>query len=668
MSDVVKECSVKSLIQTILHVAGVGICLCWAGGIRAQEKPSELRSEHLLPNSTRAWISVPDPKKLNDAFAATQIGKLTTDEQLKPFFEDLADQLRDRFNDGEVRHGIRLSKFEGLETGEICLAGVLPRDAAGEVQPNKHGLLLLVDVAKCKEQATQLLKETADELREKGVTSSTEKFGEIEATKWAFPKREGSTTERVAFHAIVDKWLISSDNSDLFDQVVKRIAEPATAEEGSLAKDPVFTEVQKRCQFEDGTQSVHARWYVDPFGYLDLARVIAEEDQDPDTKQRSNNFAKIVSNSGFDAIKGVAGNFILATGQQEMIHRTFVYAPPDPTAGENKLPKAAAILDFVNAEKITFEPESWVPETAASYISFTWNLEKVVNNVHHAVDAVTDQGSFENMLKNIKEQNHVDVRELITCLNNRISVVSEIVTPIDINSEKILVGIGIKKDVDNVRQQVKNFFGGALKTETVGDKEIYYEEVVEIEDDDYIFGEFEDEAEQEVEEKPALMDQKFVTVHQDYILISNDLEYLKRVITAEPQKLQSSQDFKRIREALAKIAPTDVASAQHFTRLDRVLEANYELIKSDKIETANTMFAKMIAAARAEAEKEGIEPKKFDPAEMPDYRETVAPSLGPTGLVVESKKDGWLITSCLLTRDAPVASVATEPDIEKKDQ
>lgn len=655
----------KYSVRRVLYVAGWALCCLVAA--RGQDAPTELRSEHLLPSSTRAWISVPDPKKLNDAFAATQIGKLTHDEQLKPFFEDLAEQLRARFNEGEIRHGIQLSKFEGLATGELCLAGVLPRDAAGEVQPNKHGIVLLVDVEDCKDEATKLLQESADELKAKGVVASTEKFGDSEATKWTFPKKEGSTRERVAFHAMVGKWLVSSDNGDLFGQVVKRIGEAKPDSEGSLAADPVFTEVQKRCHFEDGEMTMHARWYVDPFGYLDLARVIAEEDQDPDTKQRSNNFAKIVSNSGFDAIKGMAGNFVLSTGQQEMIHRTFVYAPADPTAGENRLPKAAAILDFTNTDKIEFQPESWVPETAASYISFTWNLDKVINNVHHVVDAVTDAGSFENMLKNIKESNNVDVRELVTCLNNRITVVSEVVMPIDINSEKIVVGIGIKKNAEEVRQQVRNFFGGALKTEVVGDHEIYYEEIVEQEDDGDIFGDFEMEEEPEAE-SGALIEQKFATVYQDYILISNDLEYLKRVITAKPQELHKSADFVRIRDALAKLAPAEAASLHHFARLDRVLEANYELIRSDKIQSANTLLAKLVSAARAEAEKEGIESKKFDPSKMPDYAESVAPNLGPTGMVVESKDDGWLITSCLLQREAAVASVATEPEPDKKDQ
>lgn len=648
-------------------LAGFAVGLICTGGASAQDTAAKISSEQLLPNSTRAWISVPNPKALNDAFATTQLGQLSHDEQLKPFMDDLREQIRARFNDDQVRHGIQLSKFEELDTGEICLAGILPRDAAGEVQINKHGLIMLVDVTRCKDQARELLDQAAKDLRENKAVSSSEKFGDVEATKWTFPKKDGATSERNAFHAIVGDWLLSSDNGELFGQVVKRISDPALPGDGTLAQDEVFIEVRKRAKLEPESIPTHVRWYVDPFGYLDLARVIAEEDQDPDTKQRSTNFAKIVSNSGFDAIRGVAGSFSLATGQQEMIHRTFVYAPPNKELGENRYAKSAAVLDFFNREKIALDPEPWVPESAASYVTFTWNLDKLVNNIYHVVDAVTDEGSYENMLKNIKESNNVDVRKLVECLSNRISVVSEIVEPIDVSSEKILVGVAIRKDEDFVREQVKNFFGSARKTDLAGDIEIYSEEIVVDEDEEDIFGEIDVEA--EAGEAAAdeggggnVIEQKFVAVYQGYVLISNDLEYLKRVVTAKPQALQKSVDYIRIRDMLNKVAGQDEVSLRHFARLDRVFEGNYELIRSDKLQSANTMFAKLMTKLREEAEKAGIQPKKFDPSKMPDYDANVAPYLGPTGWSIESNEDGWLITSCLLKRESAVAELAEDPE------
>jgi hypothetical protein len=518
-----------------------------------------------------------------------------------------------------------------------------------------------------------MLKNTGDELRKNNATSTVEKISGIEATKWTFPKSENSQHERTAYQAMVGKWLISANNIELFEYVVKQITAPDEAGASqSLARDKVFSEVTARTKF-DGEQfkdrAPQIRWFIDPFGYLDLARVIAEEDQDPDTKQRSNNFAKIVSNSGFDAIKGAAGSAILAAGDLELLHRAFIYAPAVEAAGENKYPKSAAILDLVNRNKISFDPEPWVPENAASYVTLTWNFEKVVNNVHHVVDAVTDQNSFENMLKNIKETNNVDVRKLVECLNNRISIATEIVEPINSNSEKIIIGVGIRQDEKFVQQQVKNFFGAAIKMEKAGDVEIYYEEAIPEEDENFFGLPEEEEAKDAAAAAPQggdVLEQKFVAVHNGYILISGDKEYLKRIVSAKTQAIGTHADYLRVQTALNKLATADDVSARQFSRLDKVLEANYELLRNNELKSANTMLARSLASVREEAEKRGRKPKEYDPAKMPDYKSVVAPRLGKTGWVLESKPDGWLINSCLLKREAAEAVNKTDTAAEIK--
>jgi hypothetical protein len=657
-----------------LGVAGVG-CLLWILGTVAglgqdnQDKKPDRTSEHLLPATTRAWVSVPNPQALNDAFAATQLGQLANDEQLQPFVNDLREQIRAGLSEDGRRHGLRLSQFEDLNTGEICLAGILPKDALGEVQRNKHGIILLVQVAKCREEAEKVLADTANSLRENKAVSTTETFDGIEATKWTFPKSEHMLRERTAYHAIAGDWLISSDNAELFGQVVHRIVTPDEPAEETLDADPVFTELQKRTVLDEGNSTWHVRWFVDPFGYLDLARLIAEEDQDPETRQRSMNFAKIVKNSGFDAIKGAAGNLAFSADQKEVLHRVFVYAPPVEAAGANKYPKAGAVLDFVNSEGLSFEPESWVPESSASYVTFCWNLDKLVNHIHHVVDAVTDENSFENMLKNIKESNNVDVRKAVECLNNRISVVTDVAEPIDLNSEKIVVGIGIRKDEDFIRQQVKNFFGSALKIEKAGEVEIYYEELVpEIEEDD-LFGNMEEfDEEGGDEEEGTVIEQKFVAIHEGYVLVSTDKEFLKSIIMAKPQAIAGKADFGRVQKALEKYADPTKISLRQFSRLNRVLKVNYELLRNDELRSANTLFAKFMGVAREEAEKGGLPPRKFDPAKMPDFESTIAPNLGPTGWVIESKDDGWQITSCLLKREPVETAVTKDAPEEHPDE
>ncbi len=631
--------------------------------------PEKKSSESFLPNSTRAWISVPNPKFLNEAFAKTQLGQLVHDESLKPFVEDLTDQLRSMI-DGDMQYGIRLSKLENMETGEICIAGILPRDATGAIKPERRAVVVLVDVSKCKDQAEKLLEETAVDLTKAHAVPTTEVINDIKTTKWTFPAPRGRARQRVAHHAIVNDWLVASNEADSFRQVIRWISRPDLPVVETLANDKDFQKIMKRSKFDDARFPEHIRWYVDVFGYLDLARILAEEAQDPATRERSTNFTKIVKECGFDAIRGVSGEMAFDTGEHEILHRTFIYAPPVPAAGQNRYLQAAAILDFVNRDKISLEPEAWVPKTASSYVSFIWDFGKLVNNVKYIVDALADDGSFDRMLENLIQSNHLDVRELVKHLNNRISVVSEVVEPITADSEKIVVAFGIKDSADFVREQVRNYFGGELAVNKINDIEVYSQQ----EEKDTVppvFGNGFDDDETPAADDSQIFEKAFVTVHHDAILVSNDLEYLKKILTSKPSDLANAEDFGRIRSALNKLVDPAKISLRHFGRLDQVLRANYELTRRNELKSAKTLLARILAKAHDDAVKQGKVVKPFDGSKLPVFKTEVAPFLGPVGWIVESDDDGWRITSCQLIKkpsaaDVQVADKPTDPTIEKK--
>jgi hypothetical protein len=60
-------------------------------------------SEELLPNTTKAYISIPDLEKLSAAWNKTQLGQLVNDPEMKPFVEDLQRQLKAKFSQAGVR-------------------------------------------------------------------------------------------------------------------------------------------------------------------------------------------------------------------------------------------------------------------------------------------------------------------------------------------------------------------------------------------------------------------------------------------------------------------------------------------------------------------------------------------------------------------------------------
>jgi hypothetical protein len=123
---VAKESFVKKLGRIGLALASCAVWSILATLAAGQEIGGEKPSEQLLPNSTRAWISVPNPKALNDAFATMQLGQLSHDEQLKPFMDDLREQIRSSFKmtkfGTESSFQIRSSRYGRNPLAEFCRA------------------------------------------------------------------------------------------------------------------------------------------------------------------------------------------------------------------------------------------------------------------------------------------------------------------------------------------------------------------------------------------------------------------------------------------------------------------------------------------------------------------------------------------------------------------
>ena len=95
-------------------------------------------------------------------------------------------------------------------------------------------------------------------------------------------------------------------------------------------------------------------------------------------------------------------------------------------------------------------------------------------------------------------------------------------------------------------------------------------------------------------------------------------------------------------------------------RVDRSLEANYELLRRGDMGKSQTVLARVIneifsketeEAAGKEKDSEVVRKQKLDGTKLPaNYRKSVAPYLGPMGWALEVEDDGWRITGCVLKK------------------
>ncbi len=641
-------------------------------GVAKKEKPQNLdsiRSEDLLPASTKLWVSIPDAKSMEKHFESTQFNKLAKDPAIKPFIDGLRDQIKDWMQSQNVRLGMDLDDLEGVHSGEICVAGVLPQ-VTGEDVKGTHGIVMLIDVSETYDEAKKLQVKINEQLIESGAVQTTKKMNGIDVIVSTI-KRKRLRNNQTNHQAIVGKkWMLVSDNEQIFGDVLRRLAAPAKIRKAeTLAAQPAFTEVMKRTELKPHTS--HVRWFVDPFGYIQLAQAL--EDETRQNRTQRDDWASIMKNQGMGAAKGVGGNISIATGEHELLHQTFTYAPRDSSVKNSN--RMFELFDFSPTAGKKLDPPKWVPEDCSSYLSGNWNFQKALNSFGYVYDAfIGEEGSFDRLKSDFKidPDMQLDIDKLVGLLDNRFTVVSATVKPIDETSERIIIGFPIKGSPDFVYNSFKRATGGqeivlsGVKVIRVDSEEPESSGIdpgpFDLPDD------LEEEEEEEEEEREfSLFEERFFVVIKDHLLVANNKDYLKKLIqklnAKKDSKLVESPDYVQINKALAKISNPKNVGWRQFGRIDRVLEANYEMLRRGEMAKSQTVLARVVnqvfkkkaeeAAAQEgkELDPEAVRKQKLDGSDLPaDYAKSIAPYFGPIGWVMETEKDGWRITGCVLKK------------------
>ena len=147
----------------------------------------------------------------------------------------------------------------------------------------------------------------------------------------------------------------------------------------------------------------------------------------------------------------MGGHVFFATGDQEILHRTMVYAPPvQREAGSTNTQRynlAARMLDFPNTE--TLQPQPWVGRDLGSYITFNWKMIEAFEYSKTLVNELLNGRPEDDLLEDIivslakdKDGPQVDLRnDLIRHFAQRVSIVTDCRRPITPESERLLVAI-----------------------------------------------------------------------------------------------------------------------------------------------------------------------------------------------------------------------------------
>ena len=117
--------------------------------------------------------------------------------------------------------------------------------------------------------------------------------------------------------------------------------------------------------------------------------------------------------------------------------------------------------------------------------------------------------------------------------------------------------------------------------------------------------------------------------------------------------MTEADDFKRVNQALNRLSDKANVSFRHFSRLDRIIRPNYEMMRAGKMVASNTILARLMnhifATKNKNVDKQRVQ--RINGAKLPaDYNNVVGRYLGPSGWVMETLDDGWLFSYCWLEK------------------
>ena len=460
-------------------------------------------SEQLLPATTRGYLSIADLDRLRANFGNTQLGQLVSDEQMQPFADSFADQIRERFDKSGRDIALTWEDIENVHSGEVAIALLQPGSIRIAQSDDSYAMAVLVDSSTRTTEAFELLKKVDANLKSRKAKLTVETIGNHKLNVYKLPRvklnaREVATSladgqliicshldtargmlnrlndEQVANDALpkvagkafdnikavgLDLATIASISSvDLATRA--KIDEPMAKKVSMNARRllrlsdlPSFTYVMSSVEEASSDREPDLRWFAEPFGLVNVVRASNRARNEHAVRKRAQDNVKIMASQGFDAIQGVGGHVNLMTEDHEALHRTQVYAPGEKGA-TLKYRLAANMLRFPNGDPLS--PQKFVPDDVGTYASVNWKMKEAFGFVDTLVDALAGaEGFFDDFLAGLKDDPNgpqVNIeKDFVAHLAERATMISDHVLPITTQSERMLGAIEIT-DANAVRK------------------------------------------------------------------------------------------------------------------------------------------------------------------------------------------------------------------------
>ena len=622
-----------------------------------------------LPDNTKGYVSIRDVDRLVAKWSDTQYGRLFADPVMKPFTDDLRQQILGGLDQTGIRFGISIKELDQIANGSACVALIELEEGK-----QKHALVLMVDTKERENKVNELFGKIDKNMEEREATKESREIEGTEVTIYEVPIKKGS---RKKYNTIICRhgdYLVAVDHVEVVEQILGRIQQPVDQLENTLASVEAFAAAQERCQKLPGSVEPDIHWFIEPFGCVRVLRSLSTE-----KKRRGNDMLGALLKQGFDALQGLGGFADLTTVEgHELLHRTYIHAPPLPGAGDEKFALAGRMLAFIQTKQ-DLSPQDWVAADVASYRTLTWDLRSAFEYLDTLVDEIAgEKGFYEDLIDSLKNDPNgpqIDVEnQLIAHLGDRLTYVTDCVVPITPQSQRFLFAIdlnnpkgmaaGIDKAMESDPDGRHTDIGEYRVWEILSENE---EEIPDVVIDGGDFDSFDDFEEEEEEQGGGLLNNASFAVVGNYLLVSSHIEFIEQVIEGIPadKRLRDQEDFKVVTKALNDLgAGTD--SMRFFSRNDEELRTTYELIRDGKMPESETILGRILNKVLAPEEKGVQREQQIDGKNLPGF-EVVGKYFGPSGLYARIEDAGFIVVGCFLTHQVSEPADDEAPASEPAD-
>lgn len=616
--------------------------IAWGLAILLSEGFAAQPVQTLFPSDTQGFLAVQSIEELRQHFEQTQIGQLVRDPTLRPFVEDLRRQILERISGGQEQLGITLEQVAEMATGEVAVGVIYAQKSE---QP---AIGAVITVTGRREKAEEVLKNLAEDVKKRGGVTEEMKIQGLTVRRLKLPDKPEGTKGPELLYCLDDELLILASRRETIEGMIGLRKKSGA----SLADVEAFSRIMERCQRDlpEG-ETPQIRWFIEPFGYAEAIRAAAPSER----RRQSRQLIERLKAAGFSSLKGVGGFVSFSAEGFELIHRTFVYAPPPRE-------KSAKMFDFPNGD--LFQLPAFIPRDLATVGMGYCNILTGFDNIGPVFDQTIgegEEGVWADVLESLKEDPNgpqIDLRnEFFAHFGEKVAVLSAYRLPITTTSERMLIAVEVKNPEGAMKGLEKMFQNEPRFRKREHKGKLIWEGIPEDKEKKSVprielggvpgVGE---SARPDTSESEPLFPNASLTVHQGYLLIASHYDYLTEILDLESERetIARNPDFIEVMETIEKLGGKQ-ACWRAFSLTDEEYRPTYELIRQGKMPESETMLGRVLNTVLAPPEKGAVRKQRIDGSKLPEY-EVVRRHLGPAGLFVITESDGWFVKGFTLTK------------------